>query len=221
MSTPPTVQPGMTPYTFASNLTEFFRGQELCDRTYMPTEQAMMILQSMGKEPRYTLATQQLIHELVKQVPASIPLPKEYRFPTLPLVTIQTHPAANTSDRATATIQVIQGFSSTGNTTRRSQQGAPDPRTSSVDRGNSRDWDRRSSSLDSCRPCQYDMSSSRSGRTNHSTSRSSTQPRNMDIQCKACATNGHSHLDCRLFPNVMVIIEYMTMNPPSEAKDIL
>lgn len=91
MSTPPTVQPGMTPYAFASNLTEFFLGQELCDRTYTPTEQAMMYLQSMGKEPRYTLATQQLIHEL-KQVPASIPLPKEYRFPTLPL-TVQNTPS--------------------------------------------------------------------------------------------------------------------------------
>ena len=179
-----------------------------------------MFLQSMGKEPRYTLATKQLIHELpvVKQVPASIPLPKEYRFPTLPL-TVQTHPAANTSDRATATIQVTQGFSRTGDTTRHSQQGAPDPQTStSADRGNSRDWDRRSSSLDSRRPRQYhDMHSSRSGRTNHSTSRSSTQPRNMDTQRKACATNGHTHLDCHLFPKVMAIIEYMTMNKPTTA----
>jgi hypothetical protein len=178
-----------------------------------------MFLQSMGKEPRYTLATQQLIHEL-KQVPASIPLPKEYRFPTLPL-TVQTHPAANTWDRTTATLQVTQGYSRSGDTTRRSQQHSSDHRTPSADRGHSRDRDRRSSSLDSRRPRrQYDTNSSRSGRSNQSVSRSSTQPRNMDIQCKACATNGHTHLDCRLFPKVAAIVEYMTMNP-SEAKDSL
>ena len=130
----------------------------------------------------------------------------------------QTHPAANATDRAAATIHVTQG-APRHNDTLRNYPGTSDR----TDRGHSRERNRRSSSLDSRRPRQHqDASSTRSGRSGQSTTTRSTTapPRNMDIQCKACATNGHTHLECRLFPKVASVIEYMTMNP-MEAKETL
>ena len=61
-TTPPQPQPGSTPHTCASRLSEFFRGQQ---RIYKDEEQAMMYLQEgTMREPTYTAATQQLLYEL-------------------------------------------------------------------------------------------------------------------------------------------------------------
>ena len=64
LSTPPQPQPGSTPHNFASQLNDFFQGQQQCGRIYKDKEQAMMYIQGMVREPTYTAATQQLMQPL-------------------------------------------------------------------------------------------------------------------------------------------------------------
>ena len=209
LSTPPTAHPGMTPYEFAGNLNDFYRRQRQCDRAYTQMEQAMMFLQGMSNLPSFTNATQQLIHEL-KQIPPTIPLPRKYCYPALPQ-TLMAHPAAQqvtrtdtNPSRTAATINVAQ-VTMPSEAMRRAGHGRDG------DRGNSRERDRRSHSVE--RRGRADGTRNPSQHRGHIKTE-----RNLDHQCQACATNGHTHQDCRLLPKITAILEYITHNP-GDAKD--
>ena len=201
LSTPPTAQPGTTPYEFACSLNMFYRGQRQFNRSYTTREQATMYLQGMANDPAYTTAAQQLLHD-IQQLPEHTPLPPRYCTPTLPL-TLLAHPSAiHATRRTSASLNVTHGTP----THRASDQSRRAP-----DRDRSRSRERRPTSSDP------------GTRRQSTTSRSAGRPvptRNLEIQCKACATNGHHHTDCRIFPKVAAILEYIT-NHPSDSKEAL
>ena len=108
LSTPPQSQPGSTPHNFASRLNDFFPGQQQCGRIYKDKEQAMMYLQGMMRESRYTAATQQRMYEL-QPFPDHGTLPTRFSYPTIAM-TLLTHPmtlrttTAATSQSATINV---------------------------------------------------------------------------------------------------------------------
>jgi hypothetical protein len=167
-------------------------------------EQAMMFLQGMAKDPVYALATQQIIHDL-QQLSEHAPLPARYCNPTLPL-TLLAHPSAlhATTRQTQAHIHVTQG-THTGRSLETSRRGSDRDRSRSqersFDRNRGRSHERRSTSVGS--PNRRASSFSRS---QQSTGRTLTH-RNVDLQCKACATNGHTHADCRMLPKVVAIMD--------------
>ena len=170
-------------------------------------ERAMMFLQGMANDPGYTMATQQIMHD-IQQIPEQTPLPPKYCNPTLPL-TLLAHPSAIHAMRKTsATINVTQathqgGHSTSNNNSRRG-----------FDRDRSHSRERRQTSTD-----PTNKRSSSITRSSQSTPRPQ-QSRNIELQCRACATNGHKHADCRIFPKIAACLDYITKNP-SESKDAL
>ena len=209
LSTPPTAHPGATPIEFACSFKEFYQSQRQLNRSYTEREQAMMFLQGMATNPSFLLAAQQLIHDL-QQISPSVPLPTRFDAENLPL-TLMSHPARMPLP-STATLNVTQA---TYNNGRIADNNPSHSRRNSFDRSDrSRSRERR--------PPTTDLSAS-SQRRHSSTPRPAGRPqpnRNFDLQCKACATNGHTHADCRMFPKVAAILEYITQHP-SDSKDAL
>ena len=203
LSTPPTAQPGTTPYEYACSLNEFYRGQRQFNRSYTTREQATMYLQGMANDPAYTMAAQQLMHD-IQQLPENTPLPTRYCTPALPL-TLLAHPAAiqETRGRTAASLNVTQA-THTHRAMDNSRRGS--------DRDRSRSRERR--------PMPTDAGARRQPITTRPTSRAPPSARNFDIQCKACATNGHTHTECRMFPKVVAILDYITQHP-ADSKDAL
>ena len=203
-STSPTVQRGSTPYNYYCRLNEFYRIQQQRDRQYSVQEQAAMFLQGMAQEPHCTSATHQLLHDL-QQIPEELPLPKRFRFPALPM-TLLAHPASQRP--STATINV----------TRASRPpSSDDASTSFSSRRGYQDCDRsreRRPSLE--RGSRPPSDGGRSQRSLTSTT-ASTSTRNVEVQCKACATNGHTTRECRMFPKVAACMEYAMHNPAEAA----
>ena len=169
-----------------------------------------MYLQGMANDPTYTTAAQQLMHD-IQQIPEHMPLlPTRYCTPALTL-TLLAHPSAIHATRRTtaASLNVTHATPASAyrNTDTNSRRGPP------PDRDRSRSRER-----------QQPSSMNRSRQSSSSTPRSTGRvplPRNYDIQCDACNTNGHNHTgDCRLFPKVAAILDYITHHP-SESKAAL
>ena len=135
-----------------------------------------------------------------------MPLPTRYCTPALPL-TLLAHPSAiHATRRTAASLNVTHATSGTHRNTDTNSRRGPPP-----DRDRSRSRERQASSMNRSR--QQSLSTPRStGRAPSS--------RNYDIQCDACTTNGHNHTDCRLFPKVAAILDYITHHP-SESKAAL
>jgi hypothetical protein len=194
LSTPPQPQPGSTPHNFASRLNDFFRGQQQCGRIYKDKEQAVMYLQGMMREPTYTAATQQLMYEL-QPFPDIGTLPTRFSYPTIAM-TLLTH----TMELRTTTHAGAQ--SATINVSRSDY--AP---TSTAKSENTADTGYhpergRSTSIERRRRPE--------GNARQNSRQATKMP---DIQCKACATYGHSMKECKLYPRVAACIEYITNNP--------
>ena len=88
LSTPPAAPPGTDPFVYAASLKEFFSHQAPLERHYHLKEQAMMHLQAMQQQPKYTAAATQMLHDL-EQVKLDPPqeLPARYRLSQLPSIT--------------------------------------------------------------------------------------------------------------------------------------
>jgi hypothetical protein len=142
LSTPPTAQPGSTPYEFACSFNDFYRGQRQFNRTYTTREQAMMLLQGMANDPGYTMATQQLIHD-IQQISEDTPLPARYRTPALPL-TLQAHPSAIQA----TTRAPINVTHATHNGSRNSSDSGGNHTRRGTDRDRSRSKERRPTSTE-------------------------------------------------------------------------
>jgi hypothetical protein len=78
LSTPPVAPPGTCPFAYVASLKEFFEHQAQLQRKYHPREQALMYLQALQPEPKYTAAAMQLIQDL-EQHKSDI-LPDKYTF---------------------------------------------------------------------------------------------------------------------------------------------
>ena len=179
LSTPPQPQPGSTPHNFASQLNDFFRGQQQCSQIYKDKEQAMMYLQGMMREPTYTAATQQLMYEL-QPFPDNGTLPVRFSYPTIAM-TLLTHPMAlrttHPSSAQSATINVT-----------RSNLAGEKVHNNTDDTGYQQERGRSTSVEQRRRPENMGRSNTR------------FTPKQLDIQCKACATHGHPMKDCKFFP---------------------
>ena len=189
LSTPPTASPGTTPYEFACRLSEFYRVQQQFNRIYTVREQAMMFLQGMAQDPVYMLATQQLIHD-IQQISEHVPLPTRFCNPALPL-TLLAHPSALHASRQTSASINVTHATHSGRSADNSRRGSDRDRSRSQERG----FDQNRSHSRERPPHSSDPSNRRS----ISAGRLPTS-RNIELQCKACATNGHTHAYCRLFP---------------------
>ena len=64
LSTSPVALPGTCPFAYAASLKEFFQHQAQLQRKCHPREQALMYLQALQPEPKYTVAAMQLIQDL-------------------------------------------------------------------------------------------------------------------------------------------------------------
>ncbi|KAI2502314.1 hypothetical protein MHU86_12118 [Fragilaria crotonensis] len=214
LSTPPTVQQGTTPYDFAWQLKEFYACQLQHNRTYTVREQATMFLQGMQHATPFTHAATQLLHDM-HQLPEGVPLPLRLAFPNnLPLTLLTSAETMRSHSSTSATINVTRST----------------PRT--VDDRNSHDRDRsreRRPGYDRRPPRDSSVGrESSAGRSTRSTPQrplsttAAPRPtaRNPDVQCAACATNGHTALDCRQLPKIAACMEYITAHP-TEANSTL
>jgi hypothetical protein len=207
LSTPPTVQQGTTPYDFACQLKEFYACQLQHNRTYTVREQATMFLQGMQHATPFTHAATQLLHDM-HQIPDDIPLPLRLAFPNnLPLTLLTSAETMRSHSSTSATINV------TRSTARTTDDRNPHDRDRSRERRPG--YDRRSPRDSSM---GRDSSAGRSARsTPHRPTSATTIPRptvrNPDVQCAACATNGHTAMDCRQLPKIAACIEYITTHP--------
>ena len=108
LSTPPTVQPGTTPYDFACQLKEFYACQLQRNRTYTIREQATMFLQGMQQASSFNHAATQLLHDL-QQLPEAAPLPLRLAFPSnLPLTLLTSAETMRAHSKTSAIINVTR-----------------------------------------------------------------------------------------------------------------
>ena len=153
----------------------------------------MMYLQGMTREPTYTAATQQLMYEL-QPFPDNGTLPTRFSYPTIAM-TLLTHPMAlRTTPSTSAQSAAINVTRSTYAPHQLNPPPHQDPEHHS-DRSRSTSAERRR----------------RPDGTGRTTQR--PPPKQLDIQCKACATHGHAMKECKFFPRVAACLEYMTVNP--------
>ena len=151
----------------------------------------------MANDPAYTMAAQQILHDF-NQLSDYASLPARYCNSDLPM-TLVAHPTVlQAMQRQPATINVTHATT---------HHGRPSDTQSSCrgyDRDRSRSRERRPTSADPG-PRRHSSMPRSAGRP--------TPTRNFDLQCKACATNGHTHTDCRMFPKVAAILDYITQHP--------
>ena len=208
LSTPPVALPGTCPFAYAASLKEFFEHQAQLQRKYHPREQALMYLQALQPETKYTAAAMQLIQDLEHLQNEDV-LPDKYTFNHLPVALVTHQGVLRAPAEATATLNVTHsrpiGQPMEEHHHEMDAPPAPyrssQPRTPAV-RG----------------PPRY-RSSPQYGTRGQA--RSPSHPaQNRAIQCDSCGTNGHSMEVCKILPRVYACMEFIGARP-TEAMEAL
>lgn len=105
LSTPPVAPPGTCPFAYAASLKEFFEHQAQLQRKYHPREQALVYLQALQPEPKYTAAAMQLIQDL-EHIRNDNALPDKYIFNHLPVALVTHQGVLRVPNDSTATLNV-------------------------------------------------------------------------------------------------------------------
>ena len=204
LSTPPTAMAGTDPFVYAASLKEFFSHQAQLERHYNLKEQAMMYLQAMQQQSKYTAAAMQMLHDL-EQVKLRSPqdLPAKYRLSQLPVAMV-THQGVLRSEPPTATLNVTQSRP-------QEQQDQPlePPRSYGTPRA----------------PASRQLPRSRyqhgtDGPPRGTGPRSPHPNSRQEVQCAACSTNGHTAAVCKILPRVHSCMEYISAHPESATETL-
>ena len=197
LSTPPLSAPSTCPFAYAASLKEFFEHQAQLQRKYHPLEQALMYLQALQPEPKYTAAAMQLIQDLERLRTAETLPADKYTFKYLPVALVTHQGVLRVPPEPTAMLNVTH---SRPMGQEQAESTEPPPHRVTTPRA--------SATRGQPRYRLYQQSSPR-GHTR------SPQPptQNRAIQCDSCGTNGHTMEVCKILPRVYACMEFISACP--------
>ena len=195
LSTPPTAASDTDPFVYAASLKEFFSHQAQLERHYHPKEQAMMYLQAMQQQPKYTAAATQMLHDLEQAKQQA--LPAQYRLSQLPVAMV-THQGVLRSEPPTVTLNVTQS-----RPFEQAERGEATP---------AQRWDATRASASRHLP-RTRIQPGTDGLPRGYGPRHTPNTRSV-VQCAACSTTGHTAAVCKILPRVhSCSMEYIASQP--------